>query len=247
MLILSRSEKQLIREAAKWGDRAHSLMMEKVMPGSTHWEISHKASLQASKEMIKATDIKVELPYRLPAFVNFHVGPASAYPHAGCKEEYFRKIKVGDTCLSWADANVGGYGIEIERTFFIGPPNKQQRKMLEIAIKANEAAFNTIKPGVRCSDVCKASYRVFKEEGVWDLVLHHTGHGKPWLSHVPPYFDIGDHTILKPNMEFSVEPALYVKGLGGFRRGNTIFVTEDGAELVDNKTPMDIEDLIIKV
>jgi len=54
--------------------------------------------------------------------------------------------------------------------------------------------------------------------------------------HEAPFLDIGDDTVLRPGMVLSVEPGLYVSGLGGFRHSDTILIKEDGAEIL-NKYP----------
>ena len=63
------------------------------------------------------------------------------------------------------------------------------------------------------------------------------------LGHKAPFFDLGDHAILKPGMVFTVEPGLFVKGLGGFRHSGTVLVTETGMELL-TFYPRDLESLI---
>jgi Xaa-Pro aminopeptidase len=64
------------------------------------------------------------------------------------------------------------------------------------------------------------------------------------LNHEAPFFDLGDHTYLEPGMVFSVEPGLYVDGLGAFRHSDTVVVTEDGMERI-TYFPRDLESLII--
>lgn len=61
---------------------------------------------------------------------------------------------------------------------------------------------------------------------------HHTGHALGLGKHEQPFFDEHDDTVLEENMVFSVEPGLYVKGLGGFRLSDTVRVTKTGIERI---------------
>src|SRR5699024_9245704 len=106
-----------------------------------------------------------------------------------------------------------------------------------------EIAVQTAKPGNPASSVEEAVLNYFKEEGVDQYALHHIGHSIGINHHEAPFFDLGDTSILKPNMVFTVEPGLYIKELGGFRHSDTIVITEDGAEYL-TYYPRDLESLI---
>ena len=73
-------------------------------------------------------------------------------------------------------------------------------------------------------------YRFYKERGLEKYWRHHSGHSIGQEGHEAPFFDIGDSTILQPGMCMSVEPGIYVEGLGGFRVSDTIYITEKGVE-----------------
>ena len=170
------------------------------------------------------------------------MGEASAFPHALSIE---RPIRKGDIIGTGASADVGGYHSELERNLFMGEPSEKVRKYHEIALKMQEATFQALKPGAKCSDADKASYRVAKEYGVTDFLRHHSGHGMGLEGHEPPFLDVGEQTVLKPGMVFSCEPGIYIPGLGGFRHSDTIIITEDSAEWV-NKYPRDTDSLVVK-
>ncbi len=112
-------------------------------------------------------------------------------------------------------------------------------------VEVQRVAFENIRPGVKCSDVDRAVRRFFKEKGLLDYWRHHTGHGIGLEYHEAPFFDIGDNRELKPGMVMTVEPGIYVKGLGGFRHSDTVVVVEDGIEIITNY-PRDLESLTIE-
>jgi Xaa-Pro dipeptidase len=73
---------------------------------------------------------------------------------------------------------------------------------------------------------------------------HHSGHCIGIRYHEGPFFDVGDRTVIRPGMVFTVEPGLYVPDLGGFRHSDTVAVTEDGIEVL-TYYPRDLESLTI--
>jgi Xaa-Pro aminopeptidase len=75
---------------------------------------------------------------------------------------------------------------------------------------------------------------------------HHTGHGIGLRYHEGPFLDSHDHTLIVPGMVLTVEPGLYVSGLGGFRHSDTVVITDDGMELI-TYYPRDLESLTLPV
>ncbi len=72
--------------------------------------------------------------------------------------------------------------------------------------------------------------------------LHRTGHGIGLGNHEGPYVAEGDKTILQENMVVSIEPGIYIEGIGGFRHSDTVRITKDGYQIL-TKCPDDIESM----
>jgi len=81
---------------------------------------------------------------------------------------------------------------------------------------------------VRMHDIDKAGHDLFRARGFEAQLLHRCGHGMGVTGHEAPFLAEGDHRIIQPGMSFTIEPGIYVKGVGGFRHSDTIIVTEDG-------------------
>lgn len=64
--------------------------------------------------------------------------------------------------------------------------------------------------------------------------MHRTGHGIGLGNHEGPFLALGDKTILEENMVVSIEPGIYIEGIGGFRHSDTVRITKDGYELLTN-------------
>ena len=84
----------------------------------------------------------------------------------------------------------------------------------------------------------------FDKHELWDYWKHHVGHAIGLRYHEGPFLDIGDQTIMQPGMVFTVEPDLYVDGLGGFRHSDTVAITEEGLEFM-TYYPRDLESLTL--
>jgi Xaa-Pro aminopeptidase len=235
-----------IKESAKWGAVAHELLQEYTAEGGNEIDVAFKASHDASKRMrmeLGADYAPVGYGSR-PCGAGYRgqIGPYSAIPHAMTRNAVFQK---GDTLVTGASANIAGYLSELERTMFIGDPSEKQKGYFAIMMKAQEVAFNTMKPGIPVSEIDKACRRVFKENGVMNLVQHHTGHAIGLEAHERPFLDRGmTDVIMQSGMVFTVEPGIYDRSIGGFRHSDTVIITEDGNERV-TQYPRNIEELMI--
>ncbi len=238
----SPGELALIRESARWGNLAHALLQEHSVPGACETEIAARASMEATRTMIKTLgpDFDPRGGEGAGAGYRGQIGPHSANPHSVNRNAVLRE---GDVLVTGAGASVWGYNSELERTMFVGRPGAEQEKFFGHMLAIQETAFRAIRPGRPCSDVDKAVRAYFEKHDLWAYWRHHVGHALGILGHEAPFFDIGDETVIEPGMVFSVEPGLYVEGLGGFRHSDTVVVTDDGIELI-TYYPRDLERLI---
>lgn len=243
-LIKSPAEIALIKESAKWANLAVSLLQEYTTEGAWDVEIALAASLDTSGIMKKTLGDGFE-PLRniFPVSAGFRgqIGEMGAIPHAIGTN---RKIRNGDVIIAEAGVEIGGYSCELERTMIVGRPSAKQKRYFETMAKAQEAAIQTIREGVECSEVDKASINVFKKAGLAHLIKHHTGHGLGLEGHEPPWLDIGNKEKLRAGMVVSCEPGIYEAGFAGFRHSDTVLVTKEGWELL-TYYPRDLESLTI--
>lgn len=244
-MIKSEEEIKLIEESAKWTTLAHRLLQEYTRPGLYEDYISAKASMKATLIMARSLkDIYRPTGWSTGAHAGFRgqIGEHSYFPHSLTIHAI---IKRGDILVTGASALISGYSAELERTMIVGNPNEKQRKFFNLMLQAQQIALDNIKPDIRCADVDRAVRKFFKENGLWEYWRHHTGHGIGLEYHEAPFFDIGDYRVIKPGMVMTVEPGIYIKGLGGFRHSDTIVVREDGIEQITNY-PKDLDSLIIR-
>lgn len=245
MMIKSERELALIRESCKWGNLAHQLLQTYTRPGLTETEVSQRASNEATNAMLNAIGpiYQAQNPFARGAGAGYRgqIGRNAAIPHALANNITFRE---GDVLVTGASAAMWGYNSELERTMIIGTPSDDQRTMFDHMMAAQESAFDAMGPGKTCASVDTAVRAYYDDHDLKQFWKHHSGHAIGLRYHEGPFLDIGDDTVMRPGMVFTVEPGFYAPELGGFRHSDTVLITEDGIELL-TYYPRDLESLTI--
>jgi Xaa-Pro dipeptidase len=158
------------------------------------------------------------------------LGENSAFPHGNITE---RELRQGDIVLIDFGAMYQGYPADITRTVCFGEPPAAFPKMFAAVLAANEAAIAASKPGVPMQEVDRAARRVIEDAGYGEYFIHRTGHGLGLDVHEPiPQIAEGVEWLLEPGMVFTIEPGVYIPGIGGVRLEDDVLVTEQGLEVL---------------
>ena len=115
-----------------------------------------------------------------------------------------------------------------DREYFVGSVSDEHAGIYDIALKAQAAALDMIRPGVPAEEVHFASLEVYQSAGFG--ICYRTGRGVGYSHLESPEFKDGDKTILQPGMTFAVDGGITIEGEFGARVGDSIVVTEDGFE-----------------
>jgi Xaa-Pro dipeptidase len=154
-------------------------------------------------------------------------GPNSAAPHAGPSD---RPLAEGDlVTIDWG-TTYQGYRSDITRTFVLGSPTAEIVKIYDTVLAANQAGRLAVRPGMPAQEVDRAARRTIALAGYGEFFIHRTGHGLGLETHEPPYIVEGNLELLVPGMTFTVEPGVYVPGLGGVRIEDDVVTTEEGSQ-----------------
>ncbi|TET57916.1 MAG: aminopeptidase P family protein [Promethearchaeota archaeon] len=156
----------------------------------------------------------------------------------------FKEMEEGGPHVSIVSAQVDGYGVEIERTFFLGHVPEETIKPFEVMFEARALAYSMLKPGIIMSEVDKKVRKLITEKGYGDYIIHRTGHGLGITGHEAPFLAEGYDKPLEKNMVISVEPGIYIPGIGGFRHSDTVLITEEGYQKL-TKAPETLEEVTI--
>ena len=143
-----------------------------------------------------------------------------------------RRLARGDMVIHVRKPAINGYYAELERTFFIGRPADPAKRAFCAMVEAQLAVFERVRPGVPAADLDRAGRDVLRKYGYGDYAIHRIGHGQGLGRHEEPYLSCQTDMVLQENMVFTVEPGIYIPGVGGFRHSDTIIVTKTGFENV---------------
>jgi Xaa-Pro dipeptidase len=167
------------------------------------------------------------------------IGEASAYPHGSKKPHVVAR---GDIVLLDCTSSVHGYQADISRTYVVGNPTPEQRKLWDQVHRGQQIAITTAKVGLPAGAVDDAVRRTYESWGFgpgYRLpgLSHRTGHGIGMEVHEPVYLVHGETTPLAPGMCFSDEPGLYIPGKFGIRLEDCWHMTENGPKFFTNPPP----------
>ena len=158
-------------------------------------------------------------------------GPNSALPHARPTD---RKLADGDPLIVDAGALVDGYRSDMTRTFLIGEPSREVAEMLDLVTRSQGAGVAAVRPDIEVGRIDDACRSVITEAGMGEAFIHGTGHGVGLDIHELPRVRKGGTDILHPGHVLTVEPGVYVVGVGGVRVEDSVVVTEHGCRSLTN-------------
>ncbi|MGZ8583233.1 MAG: M24 family metallopeptidase [Actinomycetota bacterium] len=159
-------------------------------------------------------------------------GENAAEPH---HEPGHRTLDEGDVIKMDFGALFGGYHADMTRTVAFGEPASELKKVHDIVRQAQQAGIDAIKEGVTGAEVDAAARGVIEGAGYGDRFTHGLGHGVGLDVHEGPRLgrEYGEHT-LPARAVVTVEPGIYVPGLGGVRIEDMVEVTPDGCRVLGN-------------
>ncbi len=158
-------------------------------------------------------------------------GPNGANPH---HEAGDRVIQEGDAVVLDFGGLMHGYGSDTTRTVSVGEPAAEVRTVHAIVRRAQQAAFEAVRPGVPCQEIDRVARAVITQAGYGPQFIHRTGHGIGVTTHEPPYMVEGEQQPLQPGMCFSIEPGIYLAGRFGVRIEDIVTVTADAGRRLNN-------------
>src|SRR5579872_3054343 len=172
-----------------------------------------------------------------PGFASIQVGEYTALPHGSITPQTIREgtiLMLDDGCT------VEGYQSDITRTFVLGKATDKMKKVFDIVHQAQTAALKAARPGVALESIDAAGRKVIVDAGYgpgFKYFSHRLGHGMGMDGHEWPYLVNGDTLPLRPDMTFSDEPGIYIRGQFGVRLEDDMHITESGAELFTPQSP----------
>ena len=144
-----------------------------------------------------------------------------------------KKIGRGESIIIDVGSVYLGYYADITRTFCIGSSPEVER-VYERVLEAENAGIGRASAGARVGEVDKAARSVLERAGMGKYFIHRTGHGLGLEVHEAPYIVEGGKEKLAPNMCFTVEPGVYIRGKLGVRiEDDVLMAGKRGAAITD--------------
>jgi Xaa-Pro aminopeptidase len=133
-------------------------------------------------------------------------------------------------------AQSGGYHADMTRTIAFGSLASELRKIYDVVRQAQQAGIDAVRAGVTGVEVDAACRAVIADAGYGDRFVHGTGHGVGLEIHEGPWLGKERIESLPAGAVVTVEPGVYVPGLGGVRIEDMVEVTDDGCRVVGTST-----------
>lgn len=217
------SEMALIREAVRIADEAFTHILSYVKPGVREQEVALELEYFMKRSGAESAAFEIIVAS----------GERGALPHGRASE---RKIQAGDMVTFDFGARYKGYVSDLTRTVAVGEPKLQLKKIYEIVLRAQQHAVDQIRAGMTGREADALARDIIAEAGYAAAFGHSTGHGIGLEVHEGPSLAMSSDTVLQPGMVVTVEPGIYIPGLGGVRIEDDVLITESGCEILTQST-----------
>jgi Xaa-Pro dipeptidase len=182
---------------------------------------------------VSELELTAELEYHMkrlgaerPAFSTIVLsGSNSALPHGRPSK---RTIQNGDFVLFDLGVFVDGYCSDITRTFIVGESSEEQKRVYNTVLDANRLAIQAVQAREPLGSLDRAARDFIIAQGYGDYFTHRVGHGLGLDVHEEPSIHSLNQMFLEPGFLFTIEPGIYIPGLGGVRIEDDVYVGQDG-------------------
>lgn len=216
-MIKDEFEIKQIQKAADIVDETYEHILKWVKPGMTENEVNNEMEMFMRRKgaTCSSFDTIVASGYR------------GALPHGVASNKV---IEEGDMITLDFGALYEGYVSDVTRTFAIGEPKEEMKKIYNIVLEAQLSALEQIKPGMTGKEADTIARDVIKSYGYGEQFGHSLGHGIGLEVHEGPALSQKSDIVLEENMCITLEPGIYVDGLGGVRIEDDVLVTKNGLQ-----------------
>jgi Xaa-Pro aminopeptidase len=214
-------EVQALRTACSFGDIALAALLPQLAEGMTEVDVATILEFEMRRAGSQGLSFDT-----IAAF-----GEQAAEPH---HQPTTRTLKRGDMIKLDYGGTWAGYHADMTRTIAFGEPSAEMLEIYNLVQASQQAGLDAVRAGVTNGDVDEATRAYLRDRG--HSFGHGTGHGVGLEVHEAPAVRTGGTDVLKPGMCITVEPGIYVPGLGGVRIEDSVVVTPDGCDILTRST-----------
>ncbi|WP_341960940.1 Xaa-Pro peptidase family protein [Planococcus maritimus] len=216
-MVKAPEEIDVLKAAAKIADDAFEHICTYIKPGMTELQVSNELEFFMREQGATSSSFDIIVAS----------GLRSALPHGVASD---KKIEQGDLITLDFGALYQGYVSDITRTVAVGEPSDKLKEIYKIVLDSQVLALEKIKPGMTGIEADAIARDYIKSKGYGEAFGHSTGHGIGLEVHEGPGLSFRSETVLEPGMAVTVEPGIYLPGIGGVRIEDDILITETGNE-----------------
>jgi Xaa-Pro aminopeptidase len=226
-------------DASKLRGLKTSAEIEKIGKAISIAQRAFKKVLTLVKPGVSEKDLSLELEYQMKKSgaegIGFDVivasGANSSKPHAKSSN---KKIKRSELVLFDWGCSYQGYHCDLSRTLVVGKADDEIKQLYQVVEKAQKVALGRVQIGRRGSEVDASARLLFSSRKLESFFGHNLGHGLGLEIHEFPTLGPKSEDILRENMVFTLEPGIYLKGVGGIRIEDNVVLKKGGAELLSS-------------
>jgi Xaa-Pro aminopeptidase len=222
-MIKSEDEIKKLRVAAEITDNAYLHILNYIKSGISELDVAEELKSFIKKHGCTTTSFS-------PIVAS---GYRAALPHGRASDKIIEK---GDMITIDFGANYQGYWADISRVIAVGEPASELRKIHDVVLTSFENCVAGLRPGLTDQEVDLLMRENIIKYGYNECSGTGTGHGIGLEVHEAPLFSVVKDKILEANMVITVEPGIYLKGLGGARVEDVILINENGCEILTPST-----------
>jgi Xaa-Pro aminopeptidase len=212
----------LIKECARACEAGHAQAREMLKPDLSEYDVFravHAAVLErAGRPCLIYGDFRATTPAQFKA--------------GGLPTNY--RLKSGDFFILDYSVVLEGYRCDFTNTLCVGDPNPKQKHLFDLVSAAMAGGEKTLKAGALAKDVFDAVERPIRDAGLTANFAHHAGHGVGLAHPEPPILVPASDDVLVAGDVVTLEPGLYVDGIGGIRIEHNYLITDVGYERLSN-------------
>lgn len=213
-------ERKAIAEAVRRAEAAFLETMPHIRAGRSEASIALRLEERLRRQGCR----------RIPFDIIVASGENSALPHARATS---RRLGAGDLVVVDWGGEAEGYFSDMTRTFLInGRGTAKKKEIYGLVLRANRAAVAFSRSGVRASDIDNKARDIIKKGGYGEFFGHGAGHGVGLAVHELPDITTRKRRKIAEGMVFTVEPGIYVPGIGGVRIEDMVAVEKGGARVL---------------
>lgn len=224
-IVIRKNEKEIesTKKAVEITDKTFSELLKIIKPGLTEREVSSHISFLQKKLGADGDSFDAIVA----------AGERSAFPHARATDRIIRNgelLKLDFGCV------VDGMKSDMTRTLAIGEIPDECKKIYNIVKEAQQRALDNVRAGISGRELDAYARDFIKDSGYGNNYGHGLGHGLGYDIHEKPAVNERSDYILEVNNIITIEPGIYIEGLGGVRIEDDVVVKENGCEILNKTT-----------